>query len=150
MTRPQAKAASCQLWSAIPVPACGDDDESTGTGVPGGTASTPQKVPPSGITAASPEKATPCLEKAGFAVTSTDALSPEDKSASVTAKLNLTRGQGSGTVTYFETEQQAFDASAPAYENPQPNSTVARRAQALYVFSGEGFESAGTAIIRCL
>lgn len=117
------------------------------------TTTAERPVPSTGVAVAGPEKVASCLQENGFEA------EPEDEGdldgeEGVVARLSLggpAAVPGSGRITYYETEERAFDANAEELAARPPNSVIGRTGEAVYVFaSAEDLSPARQAILGCL
>lgn len=141
-----ALAATAALLAA----GCGDGDGDGDEPADGA-------VPSTGVEAAPPEQASSCLEKAGYTVSTTSEAQRDSNDASgievrllVLTADSASTGTGAGAITYYASEEQAFEAHQAELGSQEPDSVVGRVGAALYSFAGEDFSAGGQAILRCL
>ncbi len=154
LPRPAGRTARglAALALALPLAACGEDD----SGDPAsGSARGPAAsgVPSTGILAASPEDATACLEEGGFTVTRETTTEEDGSARGLEDRLILVGGPrtaGIGSIEYFATEEQAFEANEAALDVQKTGSLVGRTGAAVYVFRGDGLDEARPVILGCL
>lgn len=105
-----------------------------------------------GFEAEPPAKVKRCLEQEGYTVSS-DSSTPDDvkEATGITDQLTIVSDAGgAGSITYYETEEQAITASQAESENQESGSVIGRTGPATYVYAGEDLEEGGGAIRRCL
>ena len=158
--RLKTMALLCAATALALVAGCGDDD---GNG-DGGTgdeleaaieeaakeaASNPEAAV-TGFEAEPPAKVKKCLEQQGLTVSSDSSIPEELKETSgITDQLTIVSdASGAGSITWFETEEEAIAAHQVELENQESGSETGRTGPANYVYAGED-DGAG-AIRRCL
>jgi hypothetical protein len=145
--------ALAALALALPFAGCGDDDGAGGPGPGSGGTPATSAVPSTGVAAESPEDVTACLEEGGFTVTRETTSDEAGSAVGLEDRLVLVGGPrtaGIGSIEYFATEEQAFEANKAALDGQETGSVVGRTGAAVYVFRGDGLDEARPLILGCL
>jgi hypothetical protein len=141
-------SAVAALVAALLVAGCGGGDDDGGD-----EAMTDSPVPSTGVAAEPVDKVARCLRGRGFEAETADG---DDVGGIEGAEARLVLGgpaevPGSGHITYYSSEERAFDANSEEVAGQPPNSLIGRVGDAVYVFaSAEDLEPARQAILGCL
>ena len=121
-------AAVAALALALPLAGCGDDDSGDAPTPSGGAG-----VPSTGVAAEPPATVAACLEKDGFTVTRERVRADVGSAVGLRETLIVVGGPkapGVGSIEYYGTEQQAFDANRAALDAQPTGSVVGLRDRA--------------------
>jgi len=133
--------------AAIGAAGCGGDDD--GEAPAGDGATTARAIPSTGVPAATPQEAGACLADAGLRAQGAEP-GGEEAARGAVARLDASGDGGQATITWYATEEQAFDVHSELLGSQEPNTTIGRKTEAVYVASGDDFATVGRAVTGCL
>jgi hypothetical protein len=139
-------AVAAVLVAGLLVGGCGGGDADGGD-----ETITDRPVPSTGVAAEPAEKVAKCLRRRGFEAEAEDDLGEIEGAVSRLVLGGSAEIPGSGHITYYASEERAFDANSEELASQPPNSLIGRVGDAVYVFaSAEDLEPARQAILGCL